>query len=75
MPNFTMIGQNATVDNGGVLTVSCRAEGQEEIRYELLKDENEAFGFQTLGSVLGCLLCVVLECYKQSIQPRECRWK
>ena len=53
-------------NNGGVYTVTCRAEDEEEIRYKLLKDENEAFGCQPFGSVLSCLPCVVLECYKLS---------
>ena len=44
--------------------MTCRAEGEEEIQYELLKDENEAFGFQPSGCVLSCSPCVVLECYK-----------
>ena len=57
-----MIGQDAVVDNGGVHTVTCRAEGEGEIQYELLKDETEAFGFQLLESVVAShLLCVVLE--------------
>lgn len=57
-----MIGQDAYVDNGGVHTVTCRAEGEGAIQYELLKDETEAFGFQLLKSVVAIhLLCVVLE--------------
>ena len=57
-----MIGQDAVVDNGGVHTVTCRAEGEGEIQYELLKDETEVVGFQILESVVARhLLCVVLE--------------
>ena len=26
--------------------MTCRADGEGDIQYELLKDENEAFGFQ-----------------------------
>ena len=58
LPTFTTIGQDAVVDNGGVYTVTCRADGQGEIQYELLKDDNEVFGFQVLGSVVSKLFTV-----------------
>ena len=42
--------------------MTCRAEGEGKIQYELLKDETEAFVFQLLESVVARrLLCVVLE--------------
>ena len=54
-----MIGQDAIVDNGGVHTVTCRAEGEGEIQYELLKDETEVVGFQILESVVARHYCVL----------------
>ena len=40
--------------------MNCRADGEGEIQYELLKDETEVFGFQFLGLVVSKLICCVL---------------
>ena len=41
-------------------TVTCRADGEGQIQYELQKEENEAFGFRLDGSVVSIMLCVIL---------------
>ena len=56
-PTFTTIGQDATVGNGDVHTVTCRAEGESQIQYELLKGSTEIFGFQSYGSVVSYPVC------------------
>ena len=56
---FTTTGQNATVNNGGMHTVMCRADGEGQIQYELLKGENEVFGSQLNGSVAIILCCML----------------
>ena len=57
-PTFTTIGQDAIISIGGVHTVTCRADGEGRIQYELLKEETETFGFQYDGSVqvIHCVL-------------------
>ena len=57
-PTFTTIGQDAIISNGGVHTVTCRADGEGRIQYELLKEKTEAFGFQYDGSV-QVIYCVL----------------